>query len=177
MGAPVNGGRRGVPAGSELWTAAEQGLQPLCAPVRRPAASGSIETVPVPQVARGGRWIAFVRQVAAEAAPFPSGQPRRHVLGQAQRLADLADGAAGAVVDDGRAQARAVAAVFGVDVLDHLLAPLVLEIDVDVGRLVAVLADEALEEQVVVRGIDRGDAEDEAHRAVGGRTASLAQDP
>ena len=25
MGAPVNGGRRGVPAGSELWTAAEQG--------------------------------------------------------------------------------------------------------------------------------------------------------
>jgi hypothetical protein len=30
-------------------------------------------------------------------------------------------------------------------VLDHLLAPLVLEIDVDVGRLVAGLGDEALE--------------------------------
>ena len=42
----------------------------------------------------------------------------------------------------------AVAAVFLVDVLDHLLAPLVLEIDVDVGRLVALLGDEALEQQV-----------------------------
>ena len=32
---------------------------------------------------------------------------------------------------------RAVAAIGLVDVLDHLLAPLVLEVDVDVGRLVA----------------------------------------
>ena len=46
--------------------------------------------------------------------------------------------------------AGAVAAVFLVDVLDHLLAPLVLEIDVDVGRLVALGADEALEQQVDV---------------------------
>ena len=34
----------------------------------------------------------------------------------------------------------AVAAVFVVDVLDDFLAPLVLEVDVDVGRLVAFLA-------------------------------------
>ena len=39
------------------------------------------------------------------------------------------------------------------------LAPLVLEIDIDVGRLAALLADEALEQQVVAVGIDRGDAE------------------
>ena len=48
------------------------------------------------------------------------------------------------------ADAGAVAAVAVVDVLDHLLAPLVLEIDVDVGRLVALGRDEALEQQVVL---------------------------
>ena len=48
---------------------------------------------------------------------------------------------------------------FGVDVLDHFLAPLMLEIDVDVGRLLALLGDEALEQQVAGRRVDRGDAE------------------
>ena len=52
----------------------------------------------------------------------------------------------GAVVDDGGAEPGAVAAVAVVDVLDHLLAALVLEVDVDVGRLVARLGDEALED-------------------------------
>ena len=36
--------------------------------------------------------------------------------------------------------------------------------------------DEALEQQVDLGGIDAGDAEAEAHRAVGGRAAALAQD-
>ena len=69
-----------------------------------------------------------------------------------------------------------VAAVFGVDVLDHFLAPLVLEIDVDVGRFVAVLGNEAVEQQLVLRRVDRGDAEAIAHRRIGGRAAPLAQD-
>ena len=50
-----------------------------------------------------------------------------------------------------RSQRGAVAAVGLVDPLDHLLAPLVLEVDVDVGRLAALLGDEALEQQVVLR--------------------------
>ena len=62
---------------------------------------------------------------------------RGHVLGQAQRLADLAHRAAGAVAADHRGQRGMVVAVGLVDPLDHLLAPLMLEIDVDVGRLVA----------------------------------------
>ena len=70
----------------------------------------------------------------------------------------------------------AVAAVFRVDVLDHFLAPLMLEIDVDVGRLLALLGDEALEQQVAGRRVDRGDAEAIADRAVGRRPAPLAQD-
>ena len=44
------------------------------------------------------------------------------------------------VGDDAAAMRGALAPVLPVDVLDHLLAPLVLEVDVDVGRLVALLA-------------------------------------
>ena len=54
---------------------------------------------------------------------------------------------------------RAIAPVALVDLLDHLFAALVLEVDVDVGRLAALGREEALEEQVRARGIDRGDAE------------------
>ena len=51
-----------------------------------------------------------------------------------------------------------------------------LEIDIDVGRLVARGADEALEQHVDARRIDRGDAEAIADDRIGGRAAPLAQD-
>src|SRR5207253_11437204 len=70
----------------------------------------------------------------------------------------------------------AVAAVFLVDVLDDLLAPLMLEIDIDVGWLVARGADEALEQDVDAGRIDRGDAEAIADDRIGRRAAPLAQD-
>ena len=50
------------------------------------------------------------------------------------------------------------------------------KVHVDVGRLVALLADETLEEHVDAAGIDGGDAEAKADGGVGGRAASLAQD-
>ncbi len=81
------------------------------------------------------------------------------------RIAD-----ARAVMDHRRRNPRAVAAVLLVDVLDHFLAPLMLEIDVDVGRLLALLADEALEQQVVGRRVDRGDPQAVTDRAVGRAT-------
>ena len=112
----------------------------------------------------------------AAAAPDRVGERRGDVLREAQRLADLADRHARAVVDHRGADRGAVAAVALVDVLDHLLAPLVLEIDVDVGRLAALLGDEAGEERVALGRIDRGDAEAEADGAVGGRAAALAED-
>jgi hypothetical protein len=62
------------------------------------------------------------------------------------------------------------------DPLHHGLAPGVLEIDIDVGRLVALLGHEALEQQVVALGIDAGDAQHVADRRIGGRAAALAQD-
>ena len=51
-----------------------------------------------------------------------------------------------------------------------------LEIDVDVGRLAPLGGDEALEQQVDLGRIDRGDAEAVAHRRIGRRAAALAQD-
>ena len=70
------------------------------------------------------------------------------VAGQAERPGDVAHGALAPVADHRRRQRGALATVFPVQVLDDFLAPLVLEIDVDVGRLVALLRDEALEQHV-----------------------------
>jgi hypothetical protein len=113
----------------------------------------------------------------AAAAPDLAGERPHGIKREPQGLAHVADRTAGAVVDDGRRQPRPIAAVLVVDVLDHLLAPLVLEVDVDVGRLVALGGDEALEEKVDAVRVDRGDAEAVADSRVGGRAAALAQDP
>ncbi len=51
-----------------------------------------------------------------------------------------------------------------------------LEIDIDIGRFVAVFGDEAVEQQCMLRWVDRGDAEAEAHRRIGGAAAPLTQD-
>ena len=112
----------------------------------------------------------------AHAAPHDAGQRGGDVLRQAHGLADLAHGAAAAIGDDGGGEAGAVPAVALVDVLDDLLAALMLEIDVDVGRLLAFLGDEALEEKVDGVGIDVGDAEAVADRGIGSRAAALAED-
>ena len=80
------------------------------------------------------------------------------------------------VRDDGGGEAGALPAVAAVDVLDHLLAPLVLEVDVDVGGLAALARDEALEQEADPGGVDGGDAEAVADRGVGGRAPPLAED-
>jgi hypothetical protein len=63
-----------------------------------------------------------------------------------------------------------------VDVLDHLLAPLVLEIHIDIRRFVALLRDEALEQHLHAGRVHGGDAEAVAHGGIGGRAAPLAED-
>ncbi len=113
-----------------------------------------------------------VGHVVAPVAPDRAGELGGDVLGQPERLADLADRAAWAVVDHGGGDSGSVPAVALVDVLDHLLAPLVLEIDVYVGRLVAVLRQEAREQQLLLDRIDRGHAEQVAHQRIGRAAAS-----
>ena len=69
----------------------------------------------------------------------------------------------------------ALATISSVDVLDHLLAPLVLEIDVDVGRLAPFGGDETLEQEIDLLGIDLGDAEAITDDGIRRRAASLAK--
>jgi hypothetical protein len=52
----------------------------------------------------------------------------------------------------------------------------VLEVDVDVGRLVALDADEAAEEQRRAARVDLGDMQAVADERVGGAAAALAED-
>ena len=111
-----------------------------------------------------------------EEAPELRGEGADGVLGQAHGGAHLADGALAAVVDDRGAEPGAVAAVALVDVLDHLLAAFVFEIDVDVGRLVPGLGDEALEDHCAGFGRHAGDAQAVADHRVGRRAAPLAED-
>ena len=108
-------------------------------------------------------------------APERAGERPDRVLRQAEHLADVANGAAAAVADDGRGEAGALARVGLVDVLDHLLAPLVLEIDVDVGRLAPLGRDETLEQKIDLERVDVGDAEAIADHRIGRRAAPLAE--
>src|SRR5690606_38763596 len=65
-----------------------------------------------------------------------------------ERLADIPDGASGAISNDRGGDRCSFATVLVEDMLNDFLTPLMLEIDVDVGRLVALLADETLEQRI-----------------------------
>ena len=106
----------------------------------------------------------LLRQGGVAQAPDGAGERGNGVLAQAQRLADLAHRRAAAIGDHRRGNAGAVAAVAPIDVLDHLLAPLMLEIDVDVGRLLSLRRDEALEQEVDLGRVDIGDSRGSSRR-------------
>ena len=70
----------------------------------------------------------------------------------------------------------ALTPVFGVDVLDHFFAPLVLKVHVNIRGLVALAADKALKQHAHARRVHLGHAQAVAHRRIRRRPASLAQD-
>ena len=115
----------------------------------------------------------------AHCLAIPPLQVARHtaelVFGQPQRPAHVANGTAGTVGDHGGRQRRPFPAVPGVDVLDHLLTPLVLEVHVNVRRLVTLAGHEAFKKQRHARGIHLGDAEAVTHHGIGRRPTTLAE--
>lgn|GEM_PF-2825858 len=115
------------------------------------------------------------RHVVAPAATA-SGQ-RVDMLGwQAKGLAHVPN-RAGEMVGAGHCrQGRPLAPVAIEDVLDHLLAPLVLEVHVDIRRLVALLGNESLEQHAHSGRVQLSDAQCKAHGRVGSRSPALAQD-
>src|SRR5688572_26749874 len=94
-------------------------------------------------------------------------------LGNAEHLADVAHRRARSISDDVRDHRRVPTAVLRVDVLDHLLAPIVLDVEIDVRWLCALAAQEALEEKLHPHWIDGGDAKAVADRAVRSASSSL----
>ena len=108
-------------------------------------------------------------------APHRAGQPGGQILAHPQHLAHFAHRTARAIMDHGGGDAGAFAAIAFVNPLHHLLAALMLEIDIDVGWLLALFGNEAGKQQIMFRRIDGGDAQHETHRAVGGAAAALAQ--
>ncbi len=95
---------------------------------------------------------------------------------EAEGLGHVSHGILGPVLDDVRDLRGAVPSIGRVDPLDDLFAPVGVEIDVDVGLLVAQARQEPLEGQVVGDRVDGGDVEQVADGAVGRRSPSLAQD-
>src|SRR5947209_180352 len=106
-------------------------------------------------------------------APDRAGERRHHVFREAEHFADFADRRTCAISDDARCQSGAFAAIFLVDILNDLLAPLVLEIDIDIGRLVARVGDEAFEQEIVPIGVNLRYPQAEAENGIGCGPSSL----
>ncbi len=69
-----------------------------------------------------------------------------------------------------------LAAVALIDVSDHLVAALALEVQVDVRGRIGAIAEEPFEQQIVLQRIHRRDAQEVGHQRIGRRPAALATD-
>ncbi len=98
-------------------------------------------------------------------------------LGKPQDLSHLTNGRLTPIAHDVGHHGGVGAAVLLVHVLDHLFPTVVLNVQIDVGRLGALLGEEALEEQIHSHGVDGGNPQAVAHRRVGGGAAALAENP
>ncbi len=126
------------------------------------------------EVEPGGLCL-ILSEIAGPPAPDRAGKRRLNIIRHAEGLGDLAAGRAGAVADDGGRQRRVLPPIGLVDEPDHLLALLVLEVDIDVRRFIAFGGQEAIKEQGRLLWVHFGDAETEADGGIGGRTAALAE--
>ena len=124
------------------------------------------------------RGLLGLRVVRAHGLEVPERLRQRvdRVDPEPERLSYVSHGHLAAPRDDLVHHRRPVTAVLLVDVLQHLLAALVLEVDVDVWRLAALLRDETLKKQGLPGRVDRRDAQDEADGRVGGAATALAED-
>ena len=88
---------------------------------------------------------------------------------EAKHLAHFARGGTSAIGADVGGHGRAALAVTFVDILNNFFALIAAgKIEIDVGPLAAFFGEKALKEQIHADGIDGGDAERIANRAIGG---------
>ena len=110
----------------------------------------------------------------------PLGELERKLGGVAQDAHGVEERVGRAVVLHGAGDGGAGAVPAAVGVVEQLLPPVVLDVEVDVGRLGLPvhphLGEEALEQEPVAHGVHRGDAETVGDGGVGGAAAALAED-
>src|SRR5882724_6967477 len=110
----------------------------------------------------------------------PLGELEGELRGIAQRPHRVEQRIGRAVVLHRAGDGRTGALPLAVGIVEQLLAAVVLDIEIDIGRLGLPVyphfGEKALEQQSMADGIDRGDAEAVGHRGVGGAAAALAED-
>ena len=106
----------------------------------------------------GGRDLERLVELDAQLVGDGLGDPVDLAVAHAQDAPDVADGGPGEHRAEGDDLGDVVLAVLAADVGDDLVAPAVLEVDVDVGHRHPVRVEEALERQLVEDRVDRRDA-------------------
>jgi hypothetical protein len=101
-------------------------------------------------------------------------EPVDLAIGHLQHAPDIAEHGAGLQRAEGDDLRHLVGAVFLLDVLDHLVAPVLAEVDVEVGHRHAVGVEEALEEEREAQGVEIGDGERPGDHRAGARAAAGA---
>ena len=119
---------------------------------------------------------ALLHRCLAVAPAIAVGQQCDLVRRQAERLGHVAHRALAAITDHRGGQRGTAATVLGIDVLQHFLAAFMLEVDVDIGWLVALFGQEARHQQAALGRIHHSDAQREAHGRIRRRAAALAED-
>ena len=120
--------------------------------------------------AQAVQWRRLIAPVAATI-----GQGVDLVRRQPQRLGHVTHRSGSVIRADHCGQGCTGATVALKHVLQDFFATFVFEIDVDVWRFVTLLGKETLEQHVHACRVDLGDAQGKAHRRVGRRAASLAE--
>ena len=93
-------------------------------------------------------------------------------VAQAQHPADVAHRGAGLQLSEGDDLRHPVAAIFAADIVDHLIAPVLAEIDVEVRHRHALGVQEALEQQVELQRIEIGDGQCPGNHGAGARSTA-----
>ncbi len=80
------------------------------------------------------------------------------VFGQSQCLADITNGAARTITDNSRYNGRTISGITFINILHDLFAPLMLEVDVDIRRFLALGRNETLKQKIHFSRVHAGNA-------------------
>jgi hypothetical protein len=94
---------------------------------------------------------------------------------QSSNFSDLTNGAPGSIGNNFRSDSCSGSPVFCVDILNHLLSPFMLKVDIDIRRFSTLFTDKARKKKVDLVRIHGGNAEAKAHHRISRGPSSLAE--